>query len=365
MIFKKLIASIFFVFLTLKIFSYSFEEIKDIDKIRWIDCGEDNFDLPLTDMLTFSFKIYPALRYYKIFDLKNTEYRTLGEGEEYTVTEGTFYLYYEYKPNYFVTNFTEYYYNYLLQRKESYFTTKKGYKLSIFELDDTDVYVREDNKPFSVDDLCKKYLKTSDKDLYTIIAQYETNDYAGTVSVTDKNHTIKERGDHFIVYSPNDSTFYSDSFFYNKGYEFKNTGNDCFSIKVLKYNDNEKLLLLDTPKYTRPYVPMEDFFTPDTSGVCIEKPYAERNEKILFYTRPDFNSEVIKSFEGKETLYGKVIESKDKFEEYKGKMSKWVKVRLNDGLEGWVWGRDVNLYDWSSGYDYEKVKRYAQYNTVK
>ena len=46
-------------------------------------------------------------------------------------------------------------------------------------------------------------------------------------------------------------------------------------------------------------------------------------------------------------------------------MSKWVKVRLNDGLEGWVWGRDVNLYDWSSGYDYEKVKRYAQYNTVK
>ena len=69
MIFKKLIASIFFVFLTLQIFSYSFEEIKDIEKIRWIDCGEDNFDLPLSDELTFSFKIYPALNYFKIFSV--------------------------------------------------------------------------------------------------------------------------------------------------------------------------------------------------------------------------------------------------------------------------------------------------------
>ena len=104
---------------------YPFDQIKDIEKIRWINCGEDNFDFPLADSLTFSFKVLPSERDFKIFDLKKNQYKTPGEGEEYTITEGTYYLYYEFKNNYFVTNFSDFYYAYLQKQKDPYFCIKR------------------------------------------------------------------------------------------------------------------------------------------------------------------------------------------------------------------------------------------------
>lgn len=42
-----------------------------------------------------------------------------------------------------------------------------------------------------------------------------------------------------------------------------------------------------------------------------------------------------------------------------------LSVKFDDGLEGWVWGRYVTLFESTSGYDPKKVERYIEYNTVK
>lgn len=345
---------------------YTFEEIKDIEKIRWINCGEDNYDLPKTDKLTFSFTIIPSEKYLKIFDLEKNQYYTPGEGEEYTLAEGEFYLFYEFKNNYYVSNFTKSYYNYLLKQKDSYFITKDGYYLGQFCFHNENEYTREDTKNFSIDDLCTKYIKVNDNTLYTIVESVEEIEkYKGIISISDNNQTINVRGKHFIYYNQEKGIFCSDSLFDTKGYSFGRTGNDNFTIKVLRYDEETKLLLLDTSEITRPYVPMEDFFTPGTDKICIEKPYEDQKNNILIYSEPNFNSQIIKTFSGNETIYGKVVESKGVMEEYDGKISKWVKVQFDDGFEGWIWGRDVTLFDWSSGYDHEKVLRYVKYNIVK
>lgn len=346
--------------------AYPYEHIKDIEKIRWINCGEDNFDLPLADAITFSFKVLPSEKYFKIFDLKKNQYNTIGEGEEYTLTEGTYYIYYEFKNNYFVTNLSDSYYTYLLKQKDSYFININGYNLGSFNFDNEDEYLREDGNKFSANDLSTKYIKLNDKDLYTIIEPFENTDlYIGTVSITDNNQTIKERGNHFIYYEQENSSFYPDSMFAKKGYNFEKYGNDSFVIKVIKYDEDVKLLLLDTPILTRPYVPMEDFFTTDTAKVIITKPYEQRNDSIYCYNDSDFDSEVIKELPGNKRYYVTIIDAKEKLEEFNNEISKWVKVKFDDGFECWVWGRDIILFNSTSNYDLQKVKRYANYNTVK
>lgn len=272
---------------------------------------------------------------------------------------------YEYKEKYFVPDLSEEYYNYLMKQNNSYFLKKKGYSLGRYELDNPNIYVREDGKDFSIDDICSKYLKINDKNLYTIVEEYDNFDFVGTISITDKNQIIRERGKHFISYNPATATFYSDALYNDNGYKLGFSGNDKFQIKIEKWSEAEKLLILDTPQYTRPYVPMEDFFTQNTSGVCIEKSYEEKNKNIIIYENPDFLSESIKKLDGTKLFYGKIIETTTNLEEHEGKISKWVKVKFDDGLEGWVWGRDVTLFESTSGYDPKKVERYIEYNTVK
>jgi len=355
----------FFVLLmitTVSLFAFSFEEIKDIEKIRWINSGEGHFEFSESDEITFSFSLYPSIRYLKTYDLVENEYYS---GDSYFLKEGWFHLVYEYKEKYFVPDISEKTYNYLQEQNDSYFVKKKGYSLGRYELDNPKVYVREDGKNFSVDDICSKYIKIANKELFTIVEEYDSIDFVGTVSITDKNQIIRERGKHFISYNPETSTFYSDALYYDKGYKFGFSGNDNFQIKIEKWSETEKLLILDTPQYTRPYVPMEDFFTPNTSEVCIEKPYEEKNKNIIIYENPDFLSEPIKKLDGTKFYYGIIIETTANLEEYEGKISKWVKVRFDDGLEGWVWGRDVTLFESTAGYDSQKVERYVEYNTVK
>ncbi|MBO5137400.1 MAG: SH3 domain-containing protein [Spirochaetaceae bacterium] len=360
---KKRISFLFLlVFTIFSISAFSFEEIRDIEKIRWINSGEGHFEFSESDKVTFSFSVYPSIRYLKTYDVVKNVYYT---GESYSLKQGWFHLLYEYKEKYFVPDMSEEHYNYLVEQNDSYFLKKKGYSLGRYELDNPNIYVREDGKEFSVDDICCKYLKIEDKELYTIVEKYDNFDYVGTVSITDENQIIRERGKHFILYNPETSTFYSDSLYYDKGYNFENCGNDSFQIRIEKWSEDEKLLVLDTPQYTRPYVPMEDFFTPNTSKVCIEKPYEEKRENIIIYENPDFLSEPIKKFDGNETFFVKIIETTANLVEHEGKISKWVKVKFDDGLEGWVWGRDVILFDSTSGYDPQKVERYVEYNTVK
>ena len=110
---------------------------------------------------------------------------------------------------------------------------------------------------------------------------------------------------------------------------------------------------------------MEDFFTSETDKVIISKSYEKRNEMINCYQNPNFTSEIVKELSGKKDYYVKIIEAKENLEEHNNEISKWVKVKFEDDFEGWVWGRNVTLFDWPIGYDYEKVKRYVKYNTIK
>lgn len=347
---------------TVSFFAFPFEEIKDIEKIRWVNSGEGHFEFSESDKITFSFSVYPSIRYLKTYDLVENEYYT---GDSYSLKEGWFHLLYEYKEKYFVPDLSEEYYNYLMKQNNSYFLKKKGYSLGSYELDNPNIYVREDGKDFSIDDICSKYLKINDKNLYTIVEEYDNFDFVGTISITDKNQIIRERGKHFISYNPETATFYSDALYSDNGYKLGFSGNDKFQIKIEKWSEAEKLLVLDTPQYTRPYVPMEDFFTPKTSGVCIEKTYEEKNKNIVIYENPDFLSEPIRNFDGNKFFFVKIIETTANLEEHEGKISKWVKVKFDDGLEGWVWGRYVTLFESTSGYDPKKVERYIEYNTVK
>ncbi len=360
MVSKKIFISILFIFVTIPFFSYSFEDIKEIEKIRWIDCGEDILDFHEIEKIEFQFYKPPVVSYYKFYYIQNVDLRNVGDGNT-SIKKGDFWIECEYISDYFILDFSETKISELNSKPESYFSRMQRYNTnSLFE-----DYIREDNRQNDIHNLCTSYVNKKYPDRKLLIEKKDNLDFDGFVKVSDNNLMLDEKGRHFIKYDSLTNSFSTDSLYSKKYKKLEGNGNDSFKIEILKYNEYEKLLLLDTPKYTRPYVPMEDFFTPNTSEVCIEKPYDERMNEILFYSNSDFNSEILKSINGKESLIGKVVESKEKMEEYNGKISKWVKVRLRDGFEGWIWGRDIILYDWPSGYDYEKVKRYVKYNTVK
>lgn len=50
---------------TVSFFAFPFEEIKDIEKIRWVNSGEGHFEFSESDKITFSFFVYPSIRYLK------------------------------------------------------------------------------------------------------------------------------------------------------------------------------------------------------------------------------------------------------------------------------------------------------------
>ena len=361
MVFKKLIISIIFIFITTQIFSYSFEEIKDIDKIRWIDCGEDILDFPEIEKIEFQFYKPQVVSYYKFYYIRDVDIRNVGDGGYTTIKKGEFWIECEYIKDYFILDFSESDILELRSKPESYFSTMQRYNTSSL----FDDYIREDNKPNDIHDLCTSYVNTKYSDRKLIIEKNDNFDFDGFVKISDNNLMLNEEGRHFIKYDPLTNSFTADSLYLKKYGKLEGNGNDQFQIKIEKWSDAEKLLILDTPQYTRPYVPMEDFFTPNTSKVCIEKTYEEKNENIVIYGKPDFLSEPIKKLDGKKLFFGKIIETTANLEEHEGKISKWVKVKFNDGFEGWVWGRDVTLFDSPSGYDFQKVKRYVEYNTVK
>lgn len=362
---KKLLFSLLFVFHCYSAFSFSLNEIKDIEKIRWINCGDGFYDLPLTDKIEILFTIYPAKNYYKIFDLKEKKIDVIGEGEQKTIRTGTYYLLYEFKDSFYVTNLRKSHYDFFLTQGESFFSNNRAFLYSIIKLNDPNSYLRIDNKNFSYNELCTKYYKKNNKNLYTIVECYDTNNYVATISITDNNQTIKEQGTHFLTYDSENNTFYSDALFCKKDYKFNNIANDNFLIKILKYDANEKLLLLESSEYTRPYVPVEDFFTKKTSKVILSKSVNEKAEIIKIYNKPSFDSEIKKTYEGNKRLFVNVISSNKFMEEHNNKISKWVQIQVEDGVEGWVWGRDLSLFEENNNYDYEKVQRYTKYNTIK
>lgn len=362
MVFKKIFISILFISLAIPIFSHSFENIKEIEKIRWIDCGEDILDFHEIEKLEFQFYKPQVVSYYKFYYISDVEAKNIGDGGNTPIKKGNFWIECEYRKDFFILNFSEKNIFELSRKPESYFSKMQQYNtLSLF-----DDYVREDKKENDLHNLCTSYINTKYSDKKLLIEKNNNFDFDGFVTVSDNNLMLNEQGCHFIKFDSLTNSFTTDSLYSTKYEKLEGNGNDDFQIKIIKYNEDEKLLLLDTPKYTRPYVPMEDFFTSKTSGVCIEKPYEDRKNNIVFYAKADFNSEMLKSFDGKDSLSGKIIEAKERMEEHNGQISKWVKVRLNDnGFEGWVWGRDIVLYDWPTNYDYEKVKRYIKYNIVK
>ncbi len=124
---KKLLFSLLFVFHCYSAFSFSLNEIKDIEKIRWINCGDGFYDLPLTDKIEILFTIYPAKNYYKIFDLKEKKIDVIGEGEQKTIRTGTYYLLYEFKDSFYVTNLRKSHYDFFLTQGESFFSNNRAF----------------------------------------------------------------------------------------------------------------------------------------------------------------------------------------------------------------------------------------------
>lgn len=356
---KKLLFSLLFVFLCYSAFSFSLNEIKDIEKIRWIDCGENLFDFKEIEEMEFCFDIPKSLNYYKIYEINNVQYKSRGENDIIKTKKGLFSVLFEYKENFYIIRYDSAFINYLNNRPLEYYENNHGYLDKINE-----AYQRDDLKDFSFTNFCVKYLNIQNNSNYLIIKKIPSRRIIGTVYLTNKNYIINECGRHFISFDNN--TFTSDSIFSNSNNnELYSNDNDAFKIIILKYSDREKLLLLDTPKYTRPYVPMEDFFTVNTDEVILKKKYEERKDNFIIYDKPDFNSKKIKILEGKDQYFVKIIGSNETLEEFDGKISKWVKIKFNDGFEGWIWGRNITLYTWPNGYDPEKLNRYIEYNTIK
>lgn len=330
--------------------------LNDLEKIRWVDCGENLMEFSKIETIKFRFYTLPTINAYKIYQIKNRTLR--GGGEYYDFEKGYYNIEVEIRDGYFTDGYDKSYtYEEIID-----FINKKFIRTNKFLV--YKGFTRADKKKIDAKNLEGVYVENN-TGLKTYIVKINNSNFLGYVLLSDNNGIIDQWGYHYITFK--DDAFYSDK-------SFKNNGNypkidDAFSIKIEKNTDTDKLLLLDTPKYTRPYVPMEDFFTSKTDHVFIsgfDSSLLVKNEYPALYSFPDFNSEIIYKFSKNEIQSAKILERKEKWQEYHERMSIWIKVHLNtSGSEGWIWGGYVDLGDYTSGLDTEKVLRYEKYNIIK
>lgn len=342
----------------------NFEDIKDIEKIRWIDCGEDLMDYQEIESISFCFYLPPGEKYYKY---AYNYYDTNKFLENEFVND--FSVINEYRENYFIVDgLSRYYTNEYIDKLISSGKIKKDSPERFFIGNIKDDFIKFDGKAYVSADLSGKYKKkdSSNLDSQLFIQKMNTNGVVGSVRLSNNNYMTYEGGKHLVSYNMKKKQFISDGTFSTVIRDDKEIANDNFTIDIIYFDENKKMLLLNTPKYTRPFVPVEDFFTPNTNTICIKNHnYTDKPLDINIYENNSFDSQILFTFKSNKTQYAKVIIRDDIFREYDNQISCWVKVCLKNGIEGWVWGRNVDLFESPTGFDHEKVLRYTKYNKIK
>lgn len=336
-------------------------DITDLAKIRWVDYGEGDIGwYKGYESLTFNFNVTPIYRWYKCAEF-SLGVASIGEALNYS--KHSYFLTGEIEPGYYIQNFSTVDNLYGgLPLIYSDIQNGKHKKNAVF----VNHYTRFDGKPIDYNDLTGIYApdasyyennstKPYDKVYLSIVP---SDEYAGFAIISDINYNLqKEAGTHLLTYNEETYELRSDGTLGSIYKDGRFYGTDDFIIKVLSYNDSTKLLLLITPEYTRPYIPIEDYFV--AGGDHIYRRYLD----VTLYEEPLLSSKQISTIKEFDTYL--VIDDSMPMEELNGHISKWVYVKAEKtGIEGWVWGDRLETYEGSPPDTYIDI-RFSQYNTTK
>ena len=164
MVLKRNCLFMLIILISFNVFSLNIEEIKNLEKIRWIDCGENLFDFKEIEEMEFCFDIPKSLNYYKIYEINNVQYKSRGENDIIKTKKGLFSVLFEYKENFYIIRYDSAFINYLNNRPLEYYENNHGYLDKINE-----AYQRDDLKDFSFTNFCVKYLNIQNNSNYLII----------------------------------------------------------------------------------------------------------------------------------------------------------------------------------------------------
>lgn len=355
--------SIFIALLIIKSFSLFAEipeEVQDLEKILWINCGDDIVDVKEVAFLTVDFGLNDAIAYYK-YNTYWTVKPHLEPDEQGNIC-GKFEVAAEVKKGYYMTA------NRLKNPVSVLSTRYYGLVEPFAGYDIQREFVRSDGNPFNPEYIEGDYLKDENKKHTVRIRKINGLNYDGIVSISEHTGIFREEGRHLFRYDSSKNSLISDGTICNS-VELENGSNDLFELHILKNTKKDKLLLLDTPYYTRPFIPMEDLFVVGAKNIHIEAWDSQGPTSVYFYEGPSQKSKFLfYYYEPKKVTRVDIIDVKNEYEEIEGTISKWIKIRLPDGREGWVWGRDCRIPWWNrqvSGFDKRITQRYKYLNIIK
>lgn len=331
-------------------------DVTDLAKIRWVDYGEGNYEWREYETISFNFYIPPCYKWYKRAYLHRADSQN---GEAYSYTATSFSLIAELEPECFIEGFSS-------ARNVSLFYEKKNNGTFTNNSMWLNNFLHSDGSPVVFSDISGTYVPSQDSisngnttiDEKLFISSIIQNDYLGIIKISDNNEGLQPGGCHLFSYNAEKHEIKGDGgliSFYDDG---RFIGTDDFTIKILSYNDKIKLLLLETPRYTRPFVPLEDYFVPEADCIYFKK------TKYALLEKPDFNSET--KFTGSNTDKCLILYSTPNYEESNGVLSKWYYVKsLGTNEEGWIFGTEIENPTYLFRPDSIINSRFSQYNTSK
>lgn len=343
---KKIILIALLIINSFSMFAELPKEIQNLEKIRWVFCGIGEAEGPgpgfdKSERLELRFNLPSATKLYKY--VQKMEYKFNPQDALYAVSYYSGYsdVIFEYKNSYLFDNFYFKFSDKEIDERISEFNIK-SFSLKRLESYFGAAIIREDGKPTDYRNLEGAY--RAGKEMIQI-KKLPDNQYDGYVYVSDINDEIFSGGGHYLKYDKKSNSFVSDGAFKNEKQDY--TFYDDFKIKILTNKDKSKILLLDTPVVTLPYVPMEDYFVPNECKVHIDTLRVNgKNYDTVFYSEPSESSKIAFILSKDHySYYLPIIDTVEELTLMDGVISKWVKIRNKDGQEGWIWGGKCYIRD--------------------
>ncbi len=165
------------------------------------------------------------------------------------------------------------------------------------------------------------------------------------VRITDPGNWMQENGIFPLQYDESTKTFYSIPVLENTvvplaGDTFIES-TDEFSFQIIGEKPLDELLLFRDYRHQRVFFPIEQLLFTGSQHFYLKS-------KGKLYVEPSFDSEFVYYSDMNSSggfQHCTVIERTNEWIEKDDRLSIWVKIQQDDGVTGWVWGPELQVYE--------------------
>lgn len=332
------------------------EEVQDLEKIRWVFAGigipeSPDFEFNVLEKLQIGFYLPPATKIYKYVEYTSLDTGRYDDFGKKIIKCGSADSFFEYQNKFFFDLTTgkhpeKYFAELISSKKLPPYSTR-----SLMEYFGVRA-LRADGKDVDIRDLSGTYKRDN---AIIEVKVLDNKQYVGFAYISNTNDCLPESGIYYLTYDSNKKSFESDALFENNNHP-DYLYNDAFQIKILNTDTYGQVLLLEGKNYNIPYIPMENYFSKKGAEIIIT---TLNSELFDLFESPGKSSKTAVKHTQKNYTYAKIEECAENFEEYNDQISKWVKVKLNSGEVGWVWGGNCTVFEYGNlALDSSVGKRY-------